>query len=935
MKNKNKLFRIAANSTICLLIALLVVSCEKAFEFDLPDANSKEDTVFPTSNFSYASTLEDFKTVKFTNLSTEGTIFQWDFGGGNTSTEQDPLFTFEAGEGTYPVTLTTSDANGVSGTVTKDVLVVEGPFQPIILEPGFEDGTLPDGSGDGRDSWRKSELGGVIQITGSPVTFGSQGAKLPNDQTRIGYQEFAVEANTNYDLGFWYTLVSDPTDPWLTVSIVGVTEFGPIETTEAAINGTIASITVSDISDPDLYLEEKLTFNSGNNNIIAIYFYNGPVEARLDNFTIDVGAEGAVPPSVGFDIAQSETNYLEYSFTNTSTGAVSYEWGFGDGNISMEESPTHVYNVASEYDVTLTATNDVGLSSSLTRTINIQAPVTVDCTWEIDPEDYRTVHFTDASIGAESLLWEFGDGFQFTGMSASHTYREDGIYTVTLTATSITGLQDSKSFDVTISQGFIASIKESGFEDNDPTAEACGSGLDGRDCWRNSALGGVIQITSSPVNSGSQAAKLPSDGSRIGYQRVMVEPNMQYTVSFFYTMKTSPEGSLTVSVLDGSTLNDISEVPGATLASKTVNDQTDANAYVLESVTFNSGARSEVAIFFNNVGVECRVDDFSIEVSESPMIAEAGFEDNSLADGTGDGRDSWRNSLGGVIQITSSPVNSGSQAAKLPSDGSRVGLQEIQVAPFTQYDLTFYYTMKTDPAGSLTVAVLDETASTLTDLSQVAGATINSISVNDQTDANAYIKETLTFNSGNNSTVSIFFNNEGVECRVDDFSLALSEAFMPMVLEPSFEDNSLPDGTGDGRDSWRNSLGGVIQITSSPVVSGSQAAKLPSDGSRVGLQEIQVEANTNYRVAFFYTMKTDPAGSLTVSILDGTGATLTDLSQVPGATIISVTVNDQTNADAYIMETLEFNSGSNTAISIFFNNEGVECRLDDFSITTL
>ena len=156
-----------------------------------------------------------------------------------------------------------------------------------------------------------------------------------------------------------------------------------------------------------------------------------------------------------------------------------------------------------------------------------------------------------------------------------------------------------------------------------------------------------------------------------------------------------------------------------------------------------------------------------------------------------------------------------------------------------------------------------------------------------------------------------------------------------MVLQRSFEDNTLPDGTGDGRDAWRNDLGGVIQITSGPLVSGSQAAKLPSAGDRVGMQEIEVEPNTNYRVSFFYTMKTDPEGSLTVSILDGTASTLTELSQAAGATITSVTVNDQTDADAYIMESLEFNSGGNSTISILFTNEGVECRLDDFSITSL
>lgn len=771
MKKDNNTIRKATWVILCFSIIVFIQSCHKQFEFELPESGSIPDKDFPVANFSYASTLEDFRTIKFTNLSTEAINYEWDFGNGNTSAEKDPVFTFEAGEGTYPVTLSASDANGKSGTTTIEVMVVEGPFQPIILEPGFEDNSLPDGTGDGRDSWRKSELGGVIQITGSPVTFGSQGAKLPNDQSRIGYQEIMVEANTNYDLRFWYTMTSNPTDPWLTVSVIGVTQFGPIESTQDALDGILASITVNDISDPETYLEEKLSFNSGDNNIIAIYFFNGPVECRLDNFSIDVGAEGAVPPSAGFDIEQSESNYLEYSFTNTSTNATSYEWDFGDGNMSTEASPTHVYATPDEYTITLIASNDAGLSTTLSKTITILAPVTADFTFEPDPEDFRTIHFMDASVGAETLLWEFGDGYQFTGMNPVHTYIEDGIYLVTLTATSITGNSDAKELEVTISQSFIASIKEAGFEDDDPSAADCGDSFDGRDCWRNSALGGVIQITSSPVNSGSQAAKLPSDGSRIGYQLVDVEPNRQYTVTFYYTMKTSPEGTLTVSILDGSTLNDISEVEAATITSMTVNDQTDADTYIKESIVFESGNNSQIAVFFNNKDVECRVDDFSIEVSEvfMPTILEPGFEDNSLPDGTGDGRDSWRNDLGGVIQITSSPVNSGSQAAKLPSDGSRVGYQLIEVEANTEYRVSFFYTMKTDPAGSLTVSILD--GSTLTDLSEVPAATIASTTVNDQTDADAFIMENIVFNSGSNNMIAIFFNNDSVECRVDDFSI--------------------------------------------------------------------------------------------------------------------------------------------------------------------
>ncbi|MEM1119056.1 MAG: PKD domain-containing protein [Bacteroidota bacterium] len=915
-----------------LLAVLFSVGCHKAFEFELPESNSIPDVDFPIANFSYASTADDFRTIKFNNLSFESANFTWDFGNGNSSTEQDPTFTFEAGEGTYPVTLTAADGNGVTDKITVQVEVKEGPFQPIIVEAGFEDNTLLDGSGDGRDSWRNNTLGGVIQITGSPVTFGDQGAKLPSDQSRIGYQEIIVEPETNYDLRFYYTMVAGSSDPSLVVSVLGVTESGPYASREEAIAGAIGSVTVTNDEVPEEYIETKLSFNSGQNDIVAIFFYNGAVEARLDNFTIEVGAEGAVPPSPGFDVAQSEENYLEYSFTNTSINAESYEWDFGDGNMSTEVSPTHTYADANTYTVTLTTTGASNQTASLSKDIDIQASVTVGCSWEVDPEDYRTVHFADASEGAVELLWEFGDGFQFTGMSASHTYRDDGIYTVTLTATSITGLQDAKEFDVTISQGFIATISEGSFEDDDPSGAACGSALDGRDCWRNSALGGVIQITSGPTVTGSQAAKLPSDGSRIGYQRVMVEPNKRYTVFFNYTMKTSPEGSLTVSILDGSTLSDISQVSDATLASVTVNDQVDANAYIRESVSFNSGGRSEVAIFFTNTGVETRLDDFSIEEVELPMVMEGGFEDNSLSDGTGDGRDSWRNdALGGVIQITSSPVASGSQAAKLPSGGDRIGYQLVPVAPNTSYNLSFAYTMKTSPEGSLTVSVLD--GRLLNDISEVGAATINSISVNDQTDANAYITENLMFNSGDNSEIAIFFSNSGVEARIDDISLTASAAFIPMIGEFGFEDNSLPDGTGDGRDSWRNDLGGVIQITSSPVNSGSQAAKMPSGGDRVGYQQIAVEPNTKYRVSFFYTMKDNNEGSLTVSILDG--SMVTDLSQVPAATITSITVDDKTDPSTYIMESMEFSSGNNSVIGILFTNEGVECRVDDFSITTL
>lgn len=49
-----------------------------------------------------------------------------------------------------------------------------------------------------------------------------------------------------------------------------------------------------------------------------------------------------------------------YTFTNTSAGADSYLWDFGDGNVSDVESPVHTYAQAGDYTVCLTAYGTCG-----------------------------------------------------------------------------------------------------------------------------------------------------------------------------------------------------------------------------------------------------------------------------------------------------------------------------------------------------------------------------------------------------------------------------------------------------------------------------------------------------------------------------------------------------------------------------------------------
>ncbi len=637
MRQKVNIFSKTKLLLMAIVSAGMVASCvnDELFRDDLPDTNSKVDTVFPAANFSYAASSDDFRIINFTNLATEATVFEWDFGNGNTSTEQDPTFTFD-GEGTYPVTLTAIDGNGVTGSTTIEVMVVEGPFQPIILEAGFEDDTLPEGGGDGRDSWRNSDLGGVIQITGSPVTFGDQGAKLPVPAgDRVGYQEITVEPDTNYDLSFWYTMLSGSSDPSLTVAVLGVTENGPFANKEEANDAIIASVTVTDDSEPDVYVQQKLSFNSGINNTVAIYFTNGEVEARLDDFTIEVGIPGAVPPSAGFDIAQSETNFLEYTFTNSSVNASTYEWDFGDGNTSTDESPTHVYETAADYVVTLNATNDSGLSTELTKNITILAPVSAAFSFEVDTDDYRTYSFTDESVDAVMLLWEFGDGYQFTGMNPTHTYEEDGIYVVTLTAYSQTGNTSEATEQITIADGFIVEVVNGDFSDGSSSWKPSSFDGSNSNAFNTSSDGDSFDYTGADTGSKTPGAKYTSSttmvgpleslsrtsSSRAAYQEITVEPNKEYTIEFSAAITNSGD-AVYVEILDGWFDGDgaaaFASSTGAGPLGRAVVDVANGKGnFTIGTDTFTSNASGQVTIWmYSLTTADAWVD--NIKVYEAP-----------------------------------------------------------------------------------------------------------------------------------------------------------------------------------------------------------------------------------------------------------------------------------------------------------------------------
>lgn len=76
-------------------------------------------------------------------------------------------------------------------------------------------------------------------------------------------------------------------------------------------------------------------------------------------------------PNADFDWGPNppRTN-IPVTFTNLSTGAVSYLWDFGDGSSSTDVNPIHEYIATGHWSVLLIATNSVGCQDSVRKTVS-------------------------------------------------------------------------------------------------------------------------------------------------------------------------------------------------------------------------------------------------------------------------------------------------------------------------------------------------------------------------------------------------------------------------------------------------------------------------------------------------------------------------------------------------------------------------------------
>jgi PKD repeat protein len=146
-----------------------------------------------------------------------------------------------------------------------------------------------------------------------------------------------------------------------------------------------------------------------------------------------------IPPVANFDLIPSGCSPLNITINNTSlntnTPGTTYMWEFGDGGASTARNPTYTYFDPGTFRVQLTVTGPGGISTYSQVVNSYPSP---KANFQVSPTivfvNDQQVRCFNLTQGADSYLWEFGDGDTSKVKEPYHKYIEEGTYDITLWA---------------------------------------------------------------------------------------------------------------------------------------------------------------------------------------------------------------------------------------------------------------------------------------------------------------------------------------------------------------------------------------------------------------------------------------------------------------------------------------------------------------------
>jgi gliding motility-associated-like protein len=398
--------------------------------------------------------------VNFTDQSTAGsgniTMWQWDFGDGASSSIPNPSHTYTAA-GNYNVTLRLTNSFNCVKVVAKPQYIkissgVHADFSnssPIgcTLPVNINFQNLSTGTGTLSYQWNFGD-GGTSTLANPSHSYTTAGT-------------YSVRLITTNATGCRDTIIKNNLINIGTINAAFTSADTVCENAPLTITNTSAPAPVSvawDFGDGT---------TSTTNNPTKIYSTQGTYQIRL---IADFGGcfdtayrpvTVLLKPAAGFGYSNPLACQapLTVNFNDLSSGAISYDWDFGDGNTSNNPNPTYTYTSSGIFDVTLIVTNRNGCTDTLRKTglVKIQPPHIIinnlpvsNCaplSWAFS----STVNSVDPVAAYE---WDFGDGNTSAQPNPTHVFSA-GVYTIQLIVTTAGGCRDT----AIVQSGIIATIK--------------------------------------------------------------------------------------------------------------------------------------------------------------------------------------------------------------------------------------------------------------------------------------------------------------------------------------------------------------------------------------------------------------------------------------------------------------------------------------------
>lgn len=376
-------------------------------------------------------------TVRFVDNSLGSTpmTYAWDFGDGQTSTEQNPNHIYTQ-RGTYTVSLTVKNAYGTSTAIKRNFVTVGMAPRPDFVGAPVS-GEVPhsvkftDMTSGQVNSWRWDFGDGKASTEQNPThTYWTHGVYNVILTVSNEYGQADVAKN-NY-----VTVIGDLKANFATNPSSGKAPLA-VRFEDRSIGGPTAWAwdfgdgTTANVKNP------IHTFTTAGSYDVKLTVTR---DDETDSVT-KVMNVGGVPNTdfVGSSLEVSVGDIIQ--FTDKTTNApTSWSWNFGDMAESTYQNPTHAYQLKGVYTVSLTTRNENGRDTEVKKQyINVGMGPKADFRQVISPFHMynvpKVVYFVDQSDRAPtSWLWDFGDGATSTDQNPRHVYMNEGTYTVKLTA---------------------------------------------------------------------------------------------------------------------------------------------------------------------------------------------------------------------------------------------------------------------------------------------------------------------------------------------------------------------------------------------------------------------------------------------------------------------------------------------------------------------